>query len=356
MCGPCLRVILSEADPGRRRSLAGVTGLPPQVAERLAGDPDAGVRARLATRGDLASDLAARFADPRIEPSPVVWRCLAATPTGASRAESLLSGNDRLTGLILATNPATTPGVLERLARHADAEIVATVEATRRGDPPPSTVISEILDARVIPTAAIGAAPTGTAWPGPPGASSSSLGPSGPDVAVGPSVDDPASHRGLVIGFVAVLVVILVAAVVVVTRGGDRGTVASGGHVVTTSTTLDVRTSEVPSTTSPETTTAATTAPDTGDDAETVSLDLSFAAQRRRFCDSVDIEIVYDAPTASVIVTDDADRELWQGRWPSGTTRTIPLIAPSDAVHATITTQADAATFKPSGSVHGTFC
>lgn len=348
ICGPCLTVILSESDPGRRRSLAGVSRIPVALLARLATDPDPGVRARVASREALEPELIGKFVDPTVEASPIVWRAMAATRAGARHAASLVTSRDRTTLLILATNPATEASVLDLLARDSDRGIAGAVAATRSGQPPDEAVIAEVLAARTIPTRPLSSPPPGTPWPGPPGAATPDGIPGG--TGADASGDDvPASHRGLVIGFVAVLVVVIAFAVLIITRGGgsapnaDGPTTSAGGPAASISTTTIV----------PDE--ATSTAPDTPD-VEAVQLEVTMTATHGRFCERAKVRLVYDAPTAGVVVTDDTGTELWQGSWPSGATRTIRLGAPTRTLHARLTTRADPEALKASGSVAGTFC
>lgn len=348
MCGPCLTVVLREADPGRRRALAGVTRAPSQLIERLAHDPDPGVRARLATRDDLDPAIARRFSDPATEPSEIVWRALAATATGAHHAATLLSSGDRLTGLILATNPATGPSILGQLAGHPDPQVASTVAAIRSGRPPDSAVISQVLDARAIPSRPLASPPPGTAWPGPGDGPDHTL----EDRGVQTIADDtPARHRGLVIGLVALVAVILVFAMVVITvgPGPDRKATApspttASGRPALSSTTVHP---SVPS---------SVTAPSTSATHGAVTVDIQMSAGAKRFCGEVKIRITYDAPTTHVVITDDAGRELWEGPWHSGQAETVRLFAPTRTLHARMTTSGDPDAFRPVGSVDGSFC
>ena len=62
ICQPCLDILLDEADPQRRRTLAASENIPASVVERLACDRDEHVRARVAARADLGPALAQRVA------------------------------------------------------------------------------------------------------------------------------------------------------------------------------------------------------------------------------------------------------------------------------------------------------
>jgi hypothetical protein len=350
-------VILSEPDPGRRRALAGLVRLPRPVVDHLLTDPDAGVRARIANREDLTDDTVARFVDPTRETSPVVWRSFAATRIGAAQAAALFATGDRLTRLVLAANPATPVDSLGRLARLADPEISSTVAATRAGRPPDDRVIAQVLGARAIATRPVAEAPPGTPWPGGPTSRSATTSPA--DHAAVAAVDEPASHRGLVIGFV-IAAALVVAAVAVIARGGG-----AGNGVATTPSGAD-SVAAVPGVSTPAPSTAPATAASAsttlraakgGDSGgEAVVLDLTMTAQAERFCGTADITISFNGPTAYVAITDDAGRELWTGSWRSGSTRKIDLIAPSTTLHARLTTTTVPAELRPSGSVKGTFC
>ncbi len=358
VCGPCLGVILSETDPGRRRSLAGVARLPGPVVARLVDDPDAGVRARVAMRDDLDAATAARLADPRREPSPVVWRSLAGTRTGAARAESLVSTGDHVTRLILATNPATPQEMLERLAELGDAQVAATVDATRSGQAPDGAVIAQVLGARSIATRPLSSAPAGTAWPGEPASRTAAIAGDDTSVAVDADVDAPASHRGLVVGFAAALVLAVTVVAVLALGGGsgDQRGAASGTTRPTPSASTDPDHPTTGSAGSTVPTTAASTSTVVGAADRPVTLDLTMTAQQRRFCNTARIRLTFDASAAHVKIIDDAGRELWSGPWRSGATNTVRLVAPSDQLRAQVTAHADPDHFRPSGSVKGTFC
>lgn len=371
-------MVLSELDPGRRRSLAGTTRLPGPVAERLADDPDAGVRARLAGRDDLDPSTVARFADPAREPSPEVWRSFASTRTGAAHAGSLLATDDRLTLLVLATNPSTPPDVLDRLAQHRDPVIAGTVAAIRTGEPPDDDVIDEVLGARAVPTRPLADAPAGTVWPGtspatlpspprhpapdrpavPTAPPATSTAPVREPVAATPA---PAQHRGLVIGFAvaALLVAGLVVAIGFGGGSGDGSTSDPDGVALAAgvSTVVTTDPGPLPSAASPSSATPSTTRGGNGDaGGEAVVLDLTMTAQSKRFCDVAEITISFAGPTAHVVITDDADRDLWVGPWDAGSSRKVDLIAPSRRLHARVTTTGDPDDFRPSGSVQGSFC
>lgn len=348
VCGPCLTVILSEPDPGRRRSLAGLPRIPIALLQRLAHDPDPGVRARVAARDALEPELVARFVDPTVEASPIVWRALAATRAGGRHAASLVTSRDRITLLVLATNSATDAAVLDLLAGDPDRRIAGAVAATRSGQPPDEAVIAEVLAARTIDTRPLPSPPLGTPWPGLPSALTHDGIPVDA-VADAAGGDVPASHRGLVIGFVAVLVAVLAFAVLIITRGGGstpnaRGTPTSAGGI-----------SPPISATTIGPDRSSATSPHPGG-VDTVQLEVTMTATQGRFCKRAKVRLVYDAPTAGVVITDDTGDELWQGSWPSGSTRTIQLDAPTRTLHAKLTTRADRDALKPSGSVTGTFC
>lgn len=319
----------------------------------LADDADPGVRARVAMRDDLDPAIRARLADPGRETSPMVWRALAASRAGAPHADALATTDDRLTRLILATNPATPPEVTRQLAATGDAEIAAAVAATRAGRAPDAATISQVLEARSIPTRPLATAPTGTPWPGPPDTRPPTRDGLGTDAAV--EADTPGRHPGLVVGFGVALAIIVVVVAVLAWGGG------SAGQTTDPPSTRPSGSTDTPGPTHSSPDVPATTvdrAASTPGDAATpaVTLDFTMTSRQGLFCDVVDIRIAYDAPPAYVTITDDADRELWSGLWPAGTTRSVDLIAPSERLHAQVTTTADPATFAPSGSVQGTFC
>ncbi|HET8929248.1 MAG TPA: hypothetical protein VFN21_01195 [Acidimicrobiales bacterium] len=354
ICGPCLGVVLAEGDPGRRRSLAGLTRLPRPVADRLVDDPDAGVRARIANREDLAGDTVSRFADPAREPSPIVWRSFAATRIGAANAAAVLATRDRLAMLVLAANPATPSETLDRLAGLDDVEIATTVAATRAGQPPEDTVISQVLGARAIATRPLAEAPAGTPWPGGPTPRQAAVTPTGPDPV--DDDDSPASHRGLVVGFVVAAVIVVAVAALIARGGSSDDDMASSSNE-----TAGVTVPSPGSTSSPDVMVAGrspstTSKSATGSGGNAVVFDLAMTARQKNFCDEADIKISFDGPTAYVVITDDTDRELWTGPWNSGATKQVDLIAPSKTLHARLTTTGDPDDFRPSGSVQGTFC
>ncbi len=352
LCGPCFGLVLSETDPGRRRSLAALARLPDEVVERLARDPDAGVRARIASRTDLDPDRAARFADPAVESSPVVWRALAGSRTGADHAAALAASGDRLTGLILATNPRTPDEVMDQLARSADPEIAAAVAATRAGRSPEGSVIDQVLEARTITSRPLETAPPGTQWPGRANvASSAASAPAAATAATSPTAsggdDAPAGRRGLVIGFFVVLALVVAAVVIIGLGGDDQATTdPTTGPTTTVAGTAQSSTTDAPA---PSTTPGPPVS-------ETVVLEVTMRADQGRFCDSADMRLTYEGADAHVVVTDDADREIFGGSWPSGQTKTLDLIAPTETLSALVITLGDPATFSPSGTVDGTFC
>lgn len=339
VCGPCLTLILSEPDPGRRRSLAGLPGIPAALVARLVSDPDPGVRAEIAGRDRLDPGMAARLADPGDEPAPLVWRALAATATGAALADRLLGTGDRATALILATNPMLPDDVAAGFLEHDDARLAATVAATRQGRPPEAAVGALILDARANPTRPLAEAPPGSVQPH----RDTDHGPASTTA----SPDRPASHRILVAGFFVVLALIVAAAVIIITQGGGNDRQLQAIGPAATAVTLS------PARTSPG------TGPATDDGSATpVMLTLTISSGDGRFCDAVDLRIDYEAVTeATVVVTDDDARVLFDGVWQSGATHTVQVTEPSEHLHAELTTDVvDPDDFQPSGTVSGNLC
>lgn len=361
VCGPCLTVVLSERDPGRRRALAGTPGLPGPLLGRLATDPDDGVRARVATRDGLTDTYVANFTNPATEASPAVWRALAATPAGARHAAALAATGDRSTRLILATNAATPDDVLDDLARAGDAEITATVAATRSGQAPDAAVIAAVLDARNIAISPIGTPPKGTPWPGTPGATPGGTdgatvpGPGGPAAASdGPTT---ASARRRRVGVAVAAAIVIAGAVVayLVTHDASKPSATTRPTATTlTAVTSPIVTGQAAPTTS-EPASPGSTLP--AADAPMVTAQVTMTApDGKMFCRAVVLRITYDAPTAGVSITDDNDDELWQGPWRSGVRRRIELAGPTRTLHASIATHTDPATFQPSGAVSGKLC
>lgn len=136
LCGSCLRTILDEPDPRRRRTLAGHPGLAGGVVQQLAEDPDDHVRAQVGGRGDLDTATANRLGNPDRESSPLVWRCIAATPSGAVHAWELIGSDDPATLAILASNQLVDRDALEVLQQHPDPDVSWTASSTLAGQPP----------------------------------------------------------------------------------------------------------------------------------------------------------------------------------------------------------------------------
>lgn len=166
ICWPCLDTLLDEADPRRRRSLAAVEGLPDHVVDRLAGDADERVRARVAARPELSAALAQQFAS-ESEASPIVWRALAASIHGVRLADALVATGDSLTLATLAAHPDLDDGLLNRLANHPDPEVSTTAIATRAGLRPDPTIQLRIEQGARAETRPITSPPKGTPVPGP---------------------------------------------------------------------------------------------------------------------------------------------------------------------------------------------
>jgi hypothetical protein len=259
--------------------------------------------------------------------------------------------------LILATNPATPLEMLERLAELGDAQVAATVDATRSGQAPDGAVISQVLGARSIATRPLSSPPAGTTRPGEPAHRTAAVdrGETAIVVDAGAAVDTPASHRGLVVGFIAALVVVAAVVAVLALGGGsdDHPTAAPG---TTRAAQSGATARGHSSTTAAGPTTGASPSTVTGAAEVPVTLDLTMTAQQRRFCNSAQIRLTFDAPAAFVKIFDDAGRELWSGAWTSGATNTVRLVAPSDQLRAQVTATAVPDHFRPSGSVKGTFC
>lgn len=152
LCDRCLDDLLAEVDPGRRRSLSTWPQLPHPVIELLATDQDAHVRAALAARTDLPTALAARLADPTVEPSPLVWRGLASTPRVREVAERLATCDDTRTLLALALNVDTPRAVLDRLVGHSTLEVATAAIGARAGlrPTPGPTTATDVVPRRAI--------------------------------------------------------------------------------------------------------------------------------------------------------------------------------------------------------------
>lgn len=166
ICQPCLDILLNEPDPQRRRTLAVTENLPRSVVERLAGDPDGHVRARVAAQSDLPPTLAQQFAS-NTEISPLVWRALASSIHALPNAGDLISTGDPLTLATLAAQPDLDCELLDQLTDHPDPDVSTSAIATRAGLRPDPTIRHRIDQAAHTDTRPITAPPKGTPAPVP---------------------------------------------------------------------------------------------------------------------------------------------------------------------------------------------
>ncbi|HET8929247.1 MAG TPA: hypothetical protein VFN21_01190 [Acidimicrobiales bacterium] len=304
ICGSCLRVLLDEPDPRRRRTLARNPGLAGGVVQQLAEDPDDQVRAQVAARSDLDTATTNRLANPDRESAPTVWRSMAATSGGGAHAWELLGTDDPTTLAILAANPSVDPDILDQLARYPDPDVSWTASATLAGQPPGDHIAERVAEARRFdglplgesavplsrpgatpPTEMLGVAPTtlaaaatsdtgfpvGGAPPPPetrspdsPPAYASGVGGAGA-LPPRPSPDDPGGHGrrrglGLLVGAGALVVIAAVVLVIAFTgSGSDSRTTTVGPDPSTMHTSPN--TSRTPSTSgaTTSTTTSSTT-------------------------------------------------------------------------------------------------
>lgn len=133
LCAPHLSMLLAEADPSRRRTLADHAALDDQTIIRLAHDPDPVVRQIIAGRDHLPPAAAERLGDPTAETELAVRWTLASTPIGVQHAAILARRSDPEVLLALAANPSTPPPVLNRLANHPDPSIATAAVSSRAG-------------------------------------------------------------------------------------------------------------------------------------------------------------------------------------------------------------------------------
>lgn len=296
ICGSCLRIVLDEPDPRRRRTLAGNPGLASGVVQQLAEDPDDQVRAQVAARSDLDTATTNRLANPDRESAPIVWRSMAATSGGASHAWELLGTDDPTTLAILAANPSVDPDILDQLARYPDPDVSWTASATLAGQPPGDHIADRVTEARsfdglplgdparslsrpgaAFSTDASGAVATDaeppvgdapppplTGSPYPPSSSASGTGGPGAPGALPPRPlpDEPGDHgrrRGfaLLVGAGALVVIAAVVLVVAFTGSGSDSRTATVGPSPSTSHTM-ASTSRPPPTSGANTSTTTT--------------------------------------------------------------------------------------------------
>jgi hypothetical protein len=180
ICGSCLRTLLDEDDPRRRRTLAGNPGLAAGVVHHLAEDPDEQVRAQVAARADLDTATTNRLADPDRESAPVVWRSMAATPGGAAHAWELLGTDDPTTLAILAANPSVDPDILGQLSRYPDPDVSWTASATLSGQPSGDVISARVDRASTFDGLPLGEPPAPLSRPSAPSSADSSGAPVNP--------------------------------------------------------------------------------------------------------------------------------------------------------------------------------
>lgn len=401
ICGSCLRTLLDEPDPRRRRILAANPGLAAGVVQTLAEDPDDQVRARVAARDDLDPATTNRLADPDRESSPRVWQSMAATAGGATHAWELLGTDDPATLSILAGNPAVDPDILEQLARYPDPDVSWTAAATLAGQPAGDHITSRIREAREVdgrpldeppvpltrPTTTVDGEPSAT--PSPTGEEPTQVTPVTPTGEVPPTGQQPpgapppatvpaagagggnalpprptptpeGSGRPRGIAFLVgagALIVVAIVVLVIAFSGGDsdqQATTVAPAATTTTSTPVASTTTVAPtssstsSTTSTSTTTSTTTTvPPTTPTLPTtqppstfpppISQNFTIRPDSGRFCDSADVTVNFSPSPGYVTITDDSGAQVATWSGPSGQTRTVPLPRPTSALHVAVT-------------------
>jgi hypothetical protein len=132
-CARCWRGVVDGGDEADRAAAARAPGLPVWALAALAADRSALVRAEVAGRRDLPGELAARLADPRVEPDPAVLRRMAAHPAVGPWAQALAASRDVVALRRLAANPATPPDALALLAAHPDPSVHGRARARAVG-------------------------------------------------------------------------------------------------------------------------------------------------------------------------------------------------------------------------------
>lgn len=411
ICGPCLRTLLDEADPRRRRTLATQPHLAAGLIQQLAEDPDDQVRAQVAARNDLDTATTNRLANPDRETAALVWRSIAATAGGATHAWELLGTDDPTTLSILAANPRVDPDILDQLSRYPNPDVSWTASATLAGQPAGDVVERHITEARAfdgLPVAEPALAPTRPGAPPEPVAtdarsddtpvtapeapavpaapaeavvaSAASVGaapPTGPDALPprpAPPEEPQRNKTALLVGAGALVVIAIVLVAIVFTRGGsDTETTAVGpdpdaaastpapssSTSTSTSTTSSTTTT---STTSTTTTTVAPTLPPTTvtppavvpPSPSPISQNFTIRSNSGRFCNQVSVTVNYSPSPAYVVIRDDTGAQVggWSG--PSGQTNPLTLPRPTTQLQVQVT--ALGAALSVSGSASGDSC
>lgn len=402
ICGSCLRTLLDEPDPRRRRTLAASGHLAAGVIRRLAEDPDDQVRAQVAARNDLDAATLNRLANPDREPAPDVWRSVAATPGGAAHAWELLGGDDAATLTILAANPRVDPDILEQLARHPNPDVSWTASATLASQPPADVVARRLHDAREfdglpigepaepltrpgagppvtasepVPAAAAAAAAVTTPPPATAAATGSPNGPGALPRRPPADTEEPRRRTALLVG-AGTLVVLAAVVLVVAFTGGDRSdrttTIRPDARPTTTlgATTLDATTTTdapttttAPSTTTAPATTVARTRPPTTiappaavtpPPPSPISQNFTITPSVGRFCNAVSVIVNFSPAPAYVVITDDTGAQVggWSGA--SGQTQQLQLPRPTSVLDVTVT--AVGSSISVSGHASGDSC
>lgn len=376
ICGDCLRRMLDEDDSRHRRTLAGYEQLAAGVVQRLAEDADEQVRARIGARDDLDAATTSRLANPDREPSPVVWRSIAATRGGAAHAWELLGSDDPATLAVLAANPLVDPDILDQLTRYPDPDVAWTASATLTGQPVGRLASDRIATALV----AGGLSLDEPAETEPETASHPETAPPPGDTAQDPprpSPPDTGSHRhlGLLVGAVGLCVIAAALILVTFTRGSRDHAAVVADPVATSTTTIPPSTAPstaptgrttVVATTPPATVVPTTPAPTvpppppasvpvaTPPPAGPVTQTLTITSTSGRFCQQVNVTVSFSPEPASVVVRDDAGFQIGAWSGPSGQSHDLTLASPTSALQVTVTANGNGLSI--SGSANGPSC
>jgi len=400
ICGSCLRTLLEEADPRRRRTLAAGSPLAAGVIQQLAEDPDDQVRAQVAARDDLDTATVNRLAHPDRESAPIVWRSIAATPGGATHAWELLGTDDAGTLTILAANRRVDPDILDQLARYPHPDVSWTASATLAGQPTGDVVAQRLREARVFdglpigepaeplrrptdqpPATVVGAAAVAGAAaatpPGVTGAGSADRGsppPGTPGLPPRPAPEDdrPSHTRTLLVGAGALVVLAAVVLVVAFARGNPETRTKSVGASADATTTVDPTTTRPPTTTSttsaatttvPPTTTAAPTWPPTTPappvavtppPESPISQNFTIRPDTGRFCKNVAVTVNFSPAPAYVVITDDTGAQV--GGWTGASGQTKNLQLPRATSLLVVNVTAVGRSISVSGNASGESC
>lgn len=383
ICGACLRRMLDEDDPRHRRTLAGCEQLAAGVVQRLAEDPDEQVRARIGAREDLDAATTSRLANPDREPSPMVWRSIAATRSGAAHAWELLGSDDPATLAVLAANPLVDPDILDQLTRYPDPDVAWTASTALTGQPVRPPASDQITTALAVGGLSLDEpSDTGPETVSDPEAASGSetaAPPADPtEDPPRPSPPDAERHRhlGLLIGAVGLCVIAAVLVLVTYSRGrADHSSavadpaITSTTHVppatasTTASATASTSATTAVVTAPPGTTTPAPTLPPpppasvpivTPPPAGPVTQTLTISSNSGRFCQQVNVTVSFSPEPASVVVHDDAGFQIGAWTGPSGQSHNLPLASPTSTLQVTVTANGNGLSI--SGSANGPSC